>query len=60
MSQKAYFHCHTDITIPYEELGSITCSYKRRRRNEASLQDGRFVLAGTEVLNEPLDNPYTV
>ena len=21
---KAYFHCHTDITIPYEELGSIT------------------------------------
>ena len=20
----AYFHCHTDITIPYEELKSIT------------------------------------
>ena len=21
---KAYFGCHTDITIPYEELGEIT------------------------------------
>lgn len=31
----AYFHCHTDITIPYEELKSITveCSGWKRDRN---------------------------
>ncbi len=51
---KAYFGCHTDITIPYEELGHIEviCADGRRL---ALLRDGRFVLPGTEVLNEPLD-----
>lgn len=31
----AYFHCHTDITIPYEELKSITveCAGWKRDRN---------------------------
>ena len=24
MYPKAYFHCHTDITIPYEELEEIS------------------------------------
>ena len=38
---KAYFSCHTDITIPYSELGDI----KRQ---------GRFVLPGTGELNEAL------
>ena len=54
---KAYFHCHTDITIPYEELKSITVV--TREGNEILLlQDGRFVLPGTEILNEPLKNEF--
>ncbi len=52
---KAYFHCHTDITIPYEELGSITV-VKKTGEEILLLKNGRFVLPGTEVLNEPLKN----
>lgn len=49
--ENAYFNCHTDITIPYEELGSITAI--RADGTEISLiRDGRFVLPGTEKLNE--------
>lgn len=49
--ENAYFNCHTDITIPYEELGSITAI--REDGTEISLiRDGRFVLPGTEKLNE--------
>lgn len=50
---KAYFHCHTDITIPYEELKSITV-VTRTGEEITLLENGRFVLAGTERLNEPL------
>ena len=50
---KAYFHCHTDITIPYEELKSISVVTKTGEEI-LLLKDGQFVLAGTEVLNEPL------
>lgn len=50
---KAYFHCHTDITIPYEELLSIVV-VTRTGENILLLENGRFVLPGTEVLNEPL------
>ena len=50
---KAYFNCHTDITIPYEELDFIRVAAKNGE--ELSLiEDGRFVLPGTEELNEPL------
>lgn len=52
---KAYFHCHTDITIPYEELKSITVVTKDGREI-VLLEDGRFVLPGTQILNEPLKN----
>ena len=52
---KAYFQCHTDITIPYEELKSITVVTKEGEEIPI-LQDGRFVLPGTEILNEPLKN----
>ena len=52
---KAYFGCHTDITIPYEELGELTAVSADGRRTEI-LQNGRFVLEGTQILNEPLDN----
>ena len=51
---KAYFNCHTDITIPYDELGSIRVIC-RDKREISIIEDGRFVLPGTEELNEPLD-----
>lgn len=50
---KAYFNCHTDITIPYEELAEISV-LKANGEKIAILKDGHFVLEGTEVLNEPL------
>ncbi len=51
--EKAYFGCHTDITIPYEELGFIEVVCADGRRIPV-IEDGRFVLAGTEILNEEL------
>ena len=51
---KAYFQCHTDITIPYDELGSIVVVAKDGTETEI-IHDGRFVLPGTEILNEPLN-----
>lgn len=50
---KAYFHCHTDITIPYEELGRITV-VQDDGKEIPLIENGRFVLPGTEILNEPL------
>lgn len=50
---KAYFNCHTDITIPYEELAEISV-LKVNGEKIVILKDGHFVLEGTEVLNEPL------
>lgn len=52
---KAYFNCHTDITIPYDELGEISVVTKDGQTIPIIL-DGRFVLEGTEKLNEALDN----
>ena len=51
----AYFHCHTDITIPYEELKSIIVECADGKEIEI-IRDGIFVLPGTEILNEPLKN----
>lgn len=51
---KAYFNCHTDITIPYEELEEISVVTKGGK-HIILIKDGRFVLPGTEVLNEPLE-----
>ena len=51
---KAYFQCHTDITIPYDELGSIVVVAKDGTETEI-IRDGRFVFPGTEILNEPLN-----
>ena len=49
----AYFNCHTDITIPYHELGDITVHCNDG--NEIKIiEKGRFVLEGTEKLNEVL------
>ena len=48
-----YFQCHTDITIPYEELDSI-CAITLGGDEILLIKDGKFVLSGTETLNEPL------
>lgn len=54
LSEKGeYFNCHTDITIPYEELDSI-CVIGLGGAETALIQGGKFVLPGTEILNEPL------
>lgn len=52
--EKAYLNCHTDITIPYDELDKITV-IRADGTTVDIIADGRFVLAGTEALNEPLD-----
>lgn len=51
---KAYFNCHTDITIPYDELGDITVLCGDGRELPI-IRDGRFVVPGTEILNQALD-----
>lgn len=48
-----YFNCHTDITIPYEELDSI-CVIGLGGTETLLIKNGKFVLPGTEILNEPL------
>ena len=52
--EKAYFNCHTDITIPYNELGELSVLCKDGEKLPIIL-NGRFVLDGTEVLNKPLE-----
>ncbi len=51
---RAYFNCHTDITIPYDEIGAITAVWKDKTRHDIIL-NGRFVLEGTEELNKALE-----
>lgn len=51
--ENAYFNCHTDITIPYEEIGGIY-SVHADGTKVAIIEKGRFVLPGTEGLNEAL------
>ncbi len=52
---KAYFQCHTDITIPYDELSEIT-AVGEDGKETAIIKNGRFVLEGVEALNEPFGN----
>lgn len=52
--EKAYFNCHTDITIPYDELQEITV-YTKDGIGTTIIKGGRFVLEGTEELNLPLE-----
>ncbi|MBE5884594.1 MAG: leucyl aminopeptidase [Lachnospiraceae bacterium] len=51
---KAYFNCHTDITIPYDELGELNAVCEDGSRIPI-IVNGRFVLPGTEALNEPFE-----
>ncbi len=50
----AYFNCHTDITIPYDELGEVSV-VTADERVITIIEEGRFVLPGCEELNAPLD-----
>lgn len=50
---KAYFSCHTDITIPYDELGEIR-AVKENGEGIVIISNGEFVLPGTEELNIPI------
>lgn len=52
--EEAYTYRHTDITIPYSELDTII-GYNSNGNGYELIRGGRFVLAGTELLNEPLD-----
>ena len=49
----AYFNCHTDITIPYDELGEVSIVTKEEKVIPI-IVEGRFVLPGCEELNLPL------
>lgn len=51
---EAYFNCHTDITLPFDELGELTAVRKDGGRIPI-IAEGRFVLPGSEALNEPLE-----
>ncbi len=51
--KEAYFGCHTDITLPYDELDTITGVRADGSRIEI-VRGGRFVLPGTEELNKEL------
>lgn len=53
--EKAYFNCHTDITIPYDEIAEIV-SVHADGREIRIIENGRFVLEGCEMLNEPFKN----
>lgn len=51
---EAYYNCHTDITIPYDELGELTAVQKDGTRI-VIIKDGRFVLPGCEELNKAFE-----
>lgn len=52
--EKAYFNCHTDITIPYDELGELN-AVRTDGVKIPIIQKGRFVLSGTEELNRAFE-----
>lgn len=52
---KAYFNCHTDITIPYDEIKEITGIHADGTKVPI-IKDGRFVLDHCGMLNEPFEN----
>jgi hypothetical protein len=52
--QKAYTQKHCDITLPYDMLQEIA-AVKADGTRIPIIQNGRFVVPGTEELNEALD-----
>ena len=51
---KAYFGCHTDVTIPYDELGLLE-GIRPDGSSIVIVENGRFVLPGTEELNKAFE-----
>lgn len=51
---KAYFNCHTDITIPYDEIKLIQVIHEDGSTVDI-IRDGRFVLEKALELNKPFD-----
>lgn len=51
--EKAYYNCHTDITIPYDELQDIV-AVASDGSTKHIIRDGKFAVDGTEELNQPL------
>ena len=51
----AYYNCHTDITIPYDELGGIYAVHQDGSET-AIIENGYFVPEEVWELNKPLKN----
>lgn len=51
---EVYFNRHIDITLPYDEIKAVT-GVTESGKEIPIIQNGRFVLLGTEPLNLPLD-----
>ncbi len=51
--EKAYFNCHTDVTIPFDDIEKISV-FASDGSETHIIKDGIFVLPGTAPLNEPL------
>lgn len=45
---------YSDITLPYEQLAALI-GVRPDDTEVAIIREGRFVLPGTEALNEPLE-----
>lgn len=52
--EEVYTNVHTDITLAFDELASLTGFTSHGEQIEI-LKNGRFVLEGTQCLNEPLE-----
>ncbi len=50
-----YTYCHTDITIPYDELGLLE-AVSENGESVIILQNGKFVLDKTLMLNDALED----
>jgi aminopeptidase len=55
---KAYTGRHTDVTLPYSSLDSISAVH-HDGREVFIIKGGRFVLPGTEILNEAIEKAHT-
>lgn len=51
---KAYFNCHTDVTLPYDEIREISVIHNDKTSTPIIL-NSRFVLEGTLELNSAFD-----
>ena len=52
--EEAYFNCHTDITIPYDEIEYIASVHADGTQVDI-IRNGRFVLSGCDMLNKPFE-----